>query len=156
MNNTTTEAFYKLPKSLLCADGYYSPKTGAAVKLSAGAKLVYTYMLNRLTFFTEKQGGDHYESQSTIASGCGLEYQTVGKILRDFLEQDVIRGVKLRPGGMGQWRWHYKYINKDLNYWIDVDGHTTQVQKGVITRTKQDKFVKPPETEYYDTDDLPF
>lgn len=152
------EAFYKIPKSVLCADGYYSPRTGKAIKLTASAKLIYTYMIGRLTFFTETQGGDHYESQSTIAEGCGLEYKTVGNILREFLENDVIRGVKLRPGGRGQWRWHYKYINKNLNYWIDVDGKHVAVVKQMIDNSKNKSiFVKSSQSYLNDDfDELPF
>lgn len=155
-NGDVQEAFYKIPKSVLCADGYYSPKTGKAVKLTASAKLIYTYMIGRLTFFTEKQGGDHYESQSTIAEGCGLEYKTAGNILREFLDNDVIRGVKLRPNGKGQWRWHYKYINKNLNYWVDVDGAVIEVVKEIISTSPYKKQLAHRPKQDKDFDELPF
>lgn len=113
----TENTFYKAPKNLWRANGYVSPKTGEIVLLKESEKIVYTYMLDRLVFFVEKQSGSHYESQETIAEGCGLEYRVVGRILRGFMEHGVLSAKKVRPNNVGQWRWVYTGIVKDLSYW---------------------------------------
>lgn len=111
-----TEEFYKLPKSLALADGYISKKTGEAVKLSASSKIIYAYMLSKNEFFTETLKGEHYEAQSTIAKCCGVEYKAAGKILRSFLDHEIMEGKKLRPDS-GQWRWFYYKVHSDLVLW---------------------------------------
>lgn len=111
-----TDEFYKLPKSLALADGYVSKKTGEAVKLSASSKIIYAYMLSKNEFFTETLNGQHYESQSTIAKCCGVEYKAAGKILRSFLDHKIMEGKKLRPDS-GQWRWFYYKVYSDLVLW---------------------------------------
>lgn len=111
-----TDEFYKLPKSLALADGYISKKTGEAVKLSASSKIIYAYMLSKNEFFTETLKGQHYEAQSTIAKCCGVEYKAAGKILRSFLDHEIMEGKKLRPDS-GQWRWFYYKVHSDLMLW---------------------------------------
>lgn len=113
----TENTFYKAPKNLWRAHGYYSLTTGEEVPLKESEKIVYTYMLDRLVFFVEKKGGQHFESQDTIAEGCGLEYRVVGRILRGFMDNGILHGEKTRPNGKGQWRWLYKKIEKNLKYW---------------------------------------
>lgn len=126
------ENFYKAPKSLWKAKGYFSPKTGEAIQLKESDKLVYVYMLDRLVFFVNKQKGQHFESQATIADACGLEYKVVGKILRSLMEHSVIEGKKLRPNGVGQWRWHYTSILKDLTYWVGSADNPEVIEKVAI------------------------
>ena len=155
------ENFYKAPKSLWRAKGYFSPKTGEAVQLKESEKLVYVYMLDRLVFFVDKQKGQHFESQATIADACGLEYKVVGKILRSFMDHSVIEGKKLRPNGVGQWRWHYTSILNDLDYWVGTIQEPEIIQKvfvdSAIKSSEQPKkanFVNATVNE--DFDDLPF
>lgn len=155
------ENFYKAPKSLWQAKGYFSPKTGEAVQLKESEKLVYVYMLDRLIFFVDKQKGQHFESQATIADACGLEYKVVGKILRSFMDHSVIEGKKLRPNGVGQWRWYYTSILNDLSYWSGTIEDPEIIQKVLIEapiknqdQPRKTSFV--PATINPDFDDLPF
>jgi len=111
------EQFYMIPKILARADGFISRHTGEAVPLTSSAKLVYTYMLSRNEFFVVKQNSQHYESQSTVADACGLEYKAAGKILRTFTDHKIIEAQKLRPNAEGQWRWFYKKVHTDIDLW---------------------------------------
>lgn len=111
------EQFYIMPKILARADGFISKETGEAIPLTSSAKIVYTYMLSRNEFFVVKKNSQHYESQSSIADACGLEYKTAGKILRTFTEHKIIEAQKLRPGGEGQWRWFYNKVHSDIILW---------------------------------------
>ena len=126
------ETFYKIPKSLMKATGYYSLENGKPVILTIAAKLVYTYMLDRLVFFVDKQKGQHFESQQTIADACGLEYKVVGKILRQFMDNGVVFGKKLRPNGRGQWRWHYTKIETSLDFWQGSPENPVKVGKDFV------------------------
>jgi hypothetical protein len=116
-----TEQFYKMPKILARADGFFSKivkedKPPEPIELTSSAKIVYTYMISRNEFFTGMNAGQHYESQATIADACGLEYKATGKILRMFLDSGVFEGKKLRPDA-GQWRWFYHKVHKDIVLW---------------------------------------
>lgn len=113
----TENTFYKAPKNLWRANGYISPKTSEIVLLKESEKIVYTYMIDRLVFFVEKQQGEHFESQETIADSCGLEYRVVGRILRGFMDNEVLQAKKIRPNDRGQWRWVYTHIEKSLTFW---------------------------------------
>lgn len=113
----TENTFYKAPKNLWRASGYISPKTSEIVLLKESEKIVYTYMIDRLVFFVEKQQGEHFESQETIADSCGLEYRVVGRILRGFMDNEVLQAKKIRPNDRGQWRWVYTHIEKSLTFW---------------------------------------
>lgn len=112
-----TEQFYKLPKDLAKADGYISKTTGEVLKLSSSAKIIYTYMLSQNEFFTATLKGQHFETQTTIATACGLEAKAVGTILRSFLDNGVMTGKKLKPDNGGQWRWYYYKVLTDLVLW---------------------------------------
>lgn len=158
-----TDEFYKLPKSLAMADGYISKKTGEAVKLSASAKIIYTYMLSKNEFFTDVRKGQHYEAQSTIAKCCGVEYKAAGTILRSFMGHEIMEGQKLRPD-QGQWRWFYYKVYSDLILWQgSVDNYEIikedkpkptekVVQKPVITSKP---YQHQPEPDWDDSQ-LPF
>lgn len=158
-----TDEFYKLPKSLALADGYISKKTGEAVKLSASSKIIYAYMLSKNEFFTETLKGQHYEAQSTIAKCCGVEYKAAGKILRSFLDHEVMEGKKLRPDS-GQWRWFYYKVHSDLVLW---EGNITDfkileqekpkyVEKAVSKPTQTYKPYQHQPVDDWDDSQLPF
>lgn len=163
-----TEEFYKLPKSLAMSDGYISKKTGEAVKLSASAKIIYTYMLCKTEFFTETMKGQHYETQKTIAKQCGIEEKAAGAILRTFMEHEVLEGKKLRPNGEGQWRWHYYKVHSDVVLWEGTTEKFELIEEGqskpkVQEKTKQQyqpKQQQPawasPSYDPFDESDLPF
>lgn len=157
-----TEEFYKLPKDLAKADGYISKKTGEPLKLTTSGKIIYAYMLTKNEFFTEKLNGKHFESQTTIAEACGLEYKVTGKILREFVDHGVIQGSKAAPEKGGKPRWHYEKVFKDVMLWVGkVDDFTlidTKVKSGVQSKPVKKETPKPayrPEP-YWDESDLPF
>lgn len=158
-----TDEFYKLPKSLALADGYISKKTGEAVKLSASSKIIYAYMLSKNEFFTETLKGQHYEAQSTIAKCCGVEYKAAGKILRSFLNHEIMEGKKLRPDS-GQWRWFYYKVYSDLVLWegsitdfkILEEEKPKYAEKVVPTPTQAKKPYQHQPVDDWDDSQLPF
>lgn len=128
------ESFYKLPQSLAECSGFISKTTGDPVDLTWSAKAVYTYMLSRNEFFTEKLKGTHYEAQETIADKCNMDYRTVGNFLRMFMKHGVIKGNKVKPS-VGQWRWNYHDVDEylDLYNWkYKVDEEGKQVKDGYL------------------------
>lgn len=155
------ENFYKAPKSLWKAKGYFSPKTGKPIPLKDSEKFVYIYMLDRLVFFVETLGKKHFESQSTIAEECGLEYKIVGKILRGFVENEVIFAEKGKPEKGGRERWFYKSINPNLDYWTGTKDDPVAVEKQLVQAAKKQykgnvqKTIPAPKWDE-DESDLPF
>jgi hypothetical protein len=158
-----TDEFYKMPKSLAMADGYMSKRTGEAVKLSASAKIIYTYMLSKNEFFTETLKGKHYEAQATIAKCCGVEYKSAGTILRSFLDHEILEGKKLRPD-QGQWRWFYYKVHSDLILWegsvadhqIIEENKPKYVEKTVVKPAIAPKPYIPQPSSDWDDSQLPF
>lgn len=143
-----TEEYYKIPKDLARANGYFSLETGAAIKLTPAAKLVFSYMLARNDFFTNKLSGSHFETQTTIAEACGIEYKACGKILRGFIDNGVLSGEKLRPNGEGQWRWFYSNVCTDMKLWtgninspepVPETRQNAEVKANHPSKIKQDK-----------------
>lgn len=144
-----TNDFYRLPKELARADGFISKVTGEPIKFSASGKLIYTYMLSKNEFFTEKIGGQHYESQATIARFCGIEYKSAGVILRTFLENGVMEGKKGRPEKGGQQRWFYYKVYSDLVLWegrlddfkiLETKTPKIKAKEGVKTKQSQNTY----------------
>lgn len=111
------ETFYKVPKTLLEADGYFSPKTGEPIVIRSSEKLIYIYMLDRLSFFVDVLGGQHFESQETIAKKCGLERKSVIRAMVSFVEHGVVQAKKDKPQKGGRERWFYHSINPNLKFW---------------------------------------
>lgn len=148
------ELFYKLPKSLVRAAGYYSPKDGSAVAFTSTAKIVYVYMLDRLHFFVDKQKGKHFESQQTIAEACGMEYKAVGKVLRDFIANGVLVAKKGKEVGQGNVhnRYYYTAIEHNLELW---KGSIKKPEK--LTKVKtQEKKVLDDAPKRVQNNDLPY
>lgn len=114
----TEKPFYQTEKSLWKAKGYYSPKTGELIHLTNAEKIVYMYMLDRVTFFVEELNTLHFESQDTIAESLNLEKKAVGKVLRKFLEHGVLKGEKRKPDKGGQLQWFYSGVCKDMKYFV--------------------------------------
>lgn len=132
------ENFCKVPKSLMRAKGYYSKADGKPVPLNSTDKIVYIYMLDRLGFFVGQQKGQHFESQQTIATACGLEVKAVGRILRSFHGHGILEAKKQSPSDKGNWRWYYKSIVKDVDFWV---GSVDKPEK--LTKTFSDKPTLP-------------
>jgi len=124
--------FVKIPIDLIRANGYISLKTGAAVELTSSKKLILGYMLSRSVFFNQKLGGTHFETQSTIATACGLAEKATGKVLREFIDNGVIRANKLRPNGEGQWRWHYHGVEVSVPLWVGSVQEFSLLDEGPI------------------------
>lgn len=78
------------------------------------SKFIYAYMLDRNEFFLSRSEGKHYETQKTIADAVMSDRFMVNRVMKMFMEHGVIEGVKLRPNGVGQWRWFYGKVN-DMN-----------------------------------------
>lgn len=146
------EPFRKFPDALLECNGFISKKDGSAVALTATGKLVYAYMLSKGEFFVGKLESQHFETQSTIADKIGAEYKSVGKILRTFMDHGVIEGKKLRPGGVGQWRWNYHKVYTDIILWKGTIENFT-----ILEETKPVLVIQPtPALDESDWSDLPF
>lgn len=111
------DTFYKLSKPLAESAGFISKQTGENIELSWSAKAIYTYMLSRNEFFTEKLKGEHFESQATISERCNLDYKTAGKILKMFIEHGVIDAKLVKPK-VGQKRYHYYSVDESLDLWV--------------------------------------
>lgn len=107
-----TGSFYKFPKDLMKAEGFIG-NDGEVIQLTALYKFVYVYMLSRNEFFL-KDSGKHYETQKTIAAAVMSDYHMIGKVMKVLMNHGVVEGVKLRPNGVGQWRWFYNKVN-DMN-----------------------------------------
>lgn len=148
------ELFYKLPKSLVRAVGYFSPKDGSPVKFTSTEKIVYIYMLDRISFFVDVQKGKHFESQQSIADGCGMEYKAVGKVLRGFIENGVLEAKKGVEAGSSHNRYYYTGIVKNLELWegsIDKPEsiRTSARRQQVLTEEAKPPIIKH-QPEYYD------
>lgn len=115
------DIFYKVPKNLVRAKGYISPLTGVAVKLTSTEKLVYIYILDRINFFVRRKNGEYFESQHTIAEGCGLEYKAVGRAIRGFIENGVLHAKKGKEAGAPRHRYYYTGVEKSLILWIGTE-----------------------------------
>ena len=135
------DLFYKLPKPLVRAAGYYSPKNGEAIPFTSTAKIVYVHMLDRLHFFVDKQKGKHFEAQQTIAEACGMEYKAVGKVLRDFIATGVLEAKKGRELGNGSVhnRYYYTSIKHDLAFWTGSIRNPEKMKKSSYTKTETPK-----------------
>ena len=136
----TDKPFYQTEKGLWKAKGYYSPKTGELMNLTNAEKMVYMYMLDRVVFFVEELKTLHFESQDTIATSLNLEKKAVGKILRTFLEQGVLDGVKRKPENGGQIQWFYSGVCKNMKY-FDGDGKQFKDKRPVVAQQKEKPYI---------------
>ena len=113
----TEEIFCKLPRRLMQASGYISPKDGKAVKLSATEKIIYIHLADRVKFFVGKKGGTLFESQETIAEACGVEVKTVGRVLKGFRDNGVVWAKKGKEAGSAHHRYYYTKVDTNLTLW---------------------------------------
>ena len=135
------DIFYKTPKDLEKAVGYVSCSDGEFKLLRSTDKRIIVYLLDRLNFFVGKLKGEHFESQETIATALGMNYQAVAKCLRDLVEHGFVVGEKKKPSRGGKERWFYYLINTDIVLWIgtkdspillDKDGNPVNGTKRVV------------------------
>jgi len=61
--------------------------------LTANAKLVYTYMLDRYLFFTSLEK-EYYENMQDIGDALGIQRRTVGDSIKTLEELGLIRVLK--------------------------------------------------------------
>ena len=113
----TEEIFCKLPRRLMQASGYISPKDGKAVKLSATEKIIYIHLADRVKFFVGKRGGTLFESLETIAEACGVEVKTVGRVLKGFRDNGVVWAKKGKEAGSSHHRYYYTKVDTNLTLW---------------------------------------
>lgn len=113
----TEEIFCKLPRRLMQANGYISPKDGKAVKLSATEKIIYIHLADRVKFFVGKKGGTLFESLETIAEACGVEVKTVGRVLKGFRDNGVVCAKKGKEAGSTHHRYYYTKVDTNLTLW---------------------------------------
>ncbi len=106
------EQYVKLPYTLMAAKGYVNQDTGEAIKMSQGAKFVYLYLKARNQFFVVERGGEHFESQNTIAEAVGMDLRRVGDIILEFIKNGVVWAEK-EACSNGR-RWHYRRVNNLL------------------------------------------
>ena len=111
------DSFYKLSKPLAECAGFQSKITGAYVELNWMEKAVYSYMLSRNEFFTDKLKGEHFECQVTIGNQLNMDYKMVGKIMRKFMEHSMVNAALVKPK-VGQKRYHYYSVDDDLDLWV--------------------------------------
>lgn len=141
--------FYVAPKDLIRSTGFVSPSTGEFVNLTPLAKIVYLYMMSQNKFFTETLGGQHYETQSSIAEACDTEYLVVGRIMKTFITHGVVKAEKRKPETGGNQRWFYTDVVTSLTYW--KKGDVKILNEVLDTKENFDKMA--PQTENIEYDD---
>ena len=113
------ENFVAIPKCVLRANGLISPATGKPVSVKISEKLVYSYIYDKL------HGGStskpFLESQEDIALACGLEYRSVGRTLRSFIENGILTATRGKLNGSGPLRWQYNWINLTVLWWVGTE-----------------------------------
>ncbi len=119
------ELFYKLSQEMCRASGFVSKSDGSMVSLSSSAKIVYAYMLHRNDFFVRQLKGDHFETQTTIADACGIEYRTVMRIMKDLTTHGVIVARKEKSDRSGYVRYSYESVSENLTYWYGKKDNPT-------------------------------
>lgn len=132
--------FYMMPAWLLCSNGYFSPNTGEVVKFSEVDKHLYVYLTDCYRFFVEKNEGDMFPSQASIADACGLEIKSVGRAIRNFINHGVITAVKGKPDKGGRERWFYKHIVPELSVW---KGKASEPKPVVFEAEDSQPYKKP-------------
>lgn len=111
------ELFYKLPQEMCRASGFVSKTDGSMIPLSSNAKIVYAYMLHRNDYFVRQLGNDHFETQTTIADACGVEYRTVMRIMKDLTKHGVIIAHLSKTDHSGYVRYFYESVTTDITFW---------------------------------------
>lgn len=137
--------FYQTQKVLWKSNGFFSPTTGEAIKLTSSEKAVYMYLSDRITFFVEKQGSEFFEEQGTVAEELGLEKKTVWRCMKKFKEHAVVVGQS-RRSSKGNMLWFYTEIKKDLKFWVGSEQEPKpitpiKVNKTTFLAKKPSKYV---------------
>lgn len=142
------------------ATGYVSPKTGELIELTANDKNVYVVMKKRNTFFDK-----HFDKQEDIAKLCGISVKQVGRIIRSFIDNELMIASKGQSGQHKNWRYE-----KVLDIILYMNDPETKVLLEIPedfwkTEVKQNKVVKEwtgnrkppqPEKDFDDEFDIPF
>ena len=146
--------FVAVPYDLLKADGYVN-KDGDFIPLSLIEKMIYSYVYSRWKYFVKEKKGDYYDTQESIADGLNIDRRSVMRKLKQFMEEGIVKGEKVKFSNYMNW----KYTNiSELKLWKEVDG-----KKEMIVPVKYEKkTVKPPKQNIVipmlgeDSCDLPF
>lgn len=135
--------YYMYPYVLMEATGYISPKTGQKVEMTANDKNVYLVMKKRNTFFK-----NHFDKQEDIARLCGISLKQAGRILRKFIEEEVIK-TECKKDGNSKYK-NYRYLKvSDLQLYSEelVEKETVTklldpIPESIWTSEKQEKVDK--------------
>ena len=145
--------FYQAPKQLFRCNGFISKTTGQPVELTHSAKIVFMYMMDRTSFFTDDQKSDHYETQATIADACGMEYKAAARALKSFVEHGAIiakkqRNLKLSPHS----QWYYKSVDTTIELFKKDGSDYVCMSNGVVigVTSKKEVVDNDDHTEYSD------
>lgn len=133
--------FFKTPKHLTRAKGYFSPKDGNPIRLTHTEKAIYVYMVDRFNFFVKRGVRELFESQQTIAEACGMEYKAVGKVLRAFIDNGVMVAKKGKDAGSAHNRYYYTKIETDLTYWTGDIDNPTKIDNNQYKIRKEEKLI---------------
>lgn len=145
------EPFVQVPYALLAAKGYVNQETGEAIKMSQGAKFVYIYLKARNQFFVVERGGEHFESQNTIAEAVGMDLRRVGDIILEFIKNGVVWAEK-EACSNGR-RWHYRRVN-NLLLWKGKDKTPLKEGKKAAKETESELHLVDEVPEWLWNDDL--
>lgn len=94
--------------SLLRSEGFVCPVSGELVRLTGNDKLLYSYMRNRIDFFVTRQGGEYFDTQSSIADALNLNITSVRKGLTKFQKSGILVAEKIKF--RNYWNWRYLEI----------------------------------------------
>ena len=92
--------FYKYPEKLMRATGYIHPSSGELIELTANEKNIYVVMKKRNAFFDK-----HFDKQEDISELSGVSLKQTGRILRSFIDNEIIVANKGSSGQHKNWRY---------------------------------------------------
>ena len=92
--------FYKYPEKLMRATGYIHPSSGELIELTANEKNIYVVMKKRNSFFDK-----HFDKQEDISELSGVSLKQTGRILRSFIDNEIIVANKGSSGQHKNWRY---------------------------------------------------
>lgn len=129
--------FYKYPEKLMRATGYIHPSSGELIELTANEKNIYVVMKKRNAFFDK-----HFDKQEDISELSGVSLKQTGRILRSFIDNEIIVANK---GSSGQHKnWRYEKVAQLNLYQQKVQGVNKEfIQLGVVEEEFWKSDVKP-------------
>lgn len=129
--------FYKYPEKLMRATGYIHPSSGELIELTANEKNIYVVMKKRNAFFDK-----HFDKQEDISELSGVSLKQTGRILRSFIDNEIIVANK---GSSGQHKnWRYEKVAPMNLYQQKTQGLSKEfIELGVIEEDFWKSETKP-------------